>query len=179
MTYNTAFYFYPELAKRLSFKSGDKVLDLGSGKQGYFTFLAARHVGDEGKVWALDKEDVAVSNIDSLSKLYNYGNVKAMKADIEQLSGLPFEQSSIDTILLVNVLAEIKRQNALLADVRNLLKQKGSLLIMDWADNSFPRAPKSLLGKDQVKQWLQDNYYLVTSEWNPGPYHYALLATKY
>lgn len=179
MPYNTVFYSYPELAKRLEFKAGDKVLDLGSGKQGYFTFWAARHVGNDGKVWALDKEDLAVSNIDSLSKLYNYDNVKALKADIEQLSGLPFDQSSIDTILLVNVLAELKRQNALLGEIRHLLKQNGSLFIMDWANNVFPSAPKSLLPKDQVKEWLKDNYYLVKSEWKPGPYHYALLATKY
>jgi ubiquinone/menaquinone biosynthesis C-methylase UbiE len=179
MAHNTVLYSYPELQKYLHFNEGDKILDLGSGKQGYFTFWAAQKVGKQGKVWSVDKADVAVSNIDSLSKLYNYSNVKALKADIEQLSGLPFEQGSIDTILLVNVLNELKRQNALLSEVRNLLKQNGSLLIMDWADNSFPQAPKSLLSKEQVKNWLKDNYYLIKSDWKPGPYHYALLATKY
>lgn len=177
--YNTRLYNKNIIVNDLPIKSGDRVLDLGSGRQGYFTFTAAKLAGDKGKVWAVDKDNLAVDNIDSLAKLYNYYNVKAVKGNIETLDQLYFDDESVDVILLTNVLSELRKQNELLANIYRILRKKGHLFIVDWARNDFPNAPRNLLNKDLLKDHIRDNYYTVLKELVPGDKHYGLVAMKH
>lgn len=178
MAYETALYKVKDLLNYLALKEGDRVLDLGSGAHGYFTFEAAKRVGEKGKVWAVDKYAKAVENIDSLAKLYNHYNVKAVYGDVEQMGSLAFDDNSVDVVLLTNLLSEIKKHNSLLSDVHRLLKKKGKIFIVDWEKNDFPNAPQNLLCKKKLKLLLEDNYYRVHEEIKPGPYHYGYIVVK-
>lgn len=178
MAYETAFYKVKDLLNYLALKEGDRVLDLGSGSHGYFTFEAAKRVGEKGKVWAVDNYHKAVENIDSLAKLYNHYNVKAVHGDVEQMGSLAFDDNSIDVVFLTNLLSEIKKHNSLLSDVHRLLKKKGKIFIVDWENNDFPNAPKNLVCKKELKSLLENNYYRVHEEIKPGPYHYGYIVIK-
>ena len=177
--YNTHLYNSDSILEHLPIRPGDRILDLGAGRQGYFTFTAARLAGDGGKVWAVDKDDLAVENIDSLAKVYNHYNVKALKGDIENLHQLYFDNDSIDVVLLTNILSELQKQNRLLESIYRVLKKKGHLFVVDWAENDFPNAPLNVLPKEQVKQNIQDNYYTILKEVTPGPKHYGFVAMKH
>ena len=177
--YNTHLYNRDSILAHLPIKPGDKILDLGSGRQGYFTFTAARLAGEKGKVWAVDKDPVAVANIDSLAKVYNHYNVKAMHGDVENLHQMYFDDNSIDVILLTNILSELQKQNRLLEDIYRVLKKKGHLFILDWADNDFPNAPTNLLDKNDLKNHIKDNYYTILQEMMAGPKHYGFVAMKH
>jgi len=50
MAYDTALYKIKDLLETLDLKKGDHILDLGSGSHGYFTFEAAKRIGDKGKM---------------------------------------------------------------------------------------------------------------------------------
>lgn len=177
--YNTSLYNRDQILEHLPIKAGDRILDLGSGRQGYFTFTAARLTGEKGKVWAVDKDKIAVDNIDSLAKVYNHYNVRALKGDIEDLHQLYFDDESIDVILLTNILSELKSQNRLLENIYRVLKKKGHLFILDWADNDFVNAPKNLLDRNHLKKSIKDNYYTILKEMSPGPKHYGFVAMKH
>lgn len=177
--YNTSLYHRDKILQYLPIKAGDKILDLGAGRNGYFTFTAAKLAGEKGKVWAVDKDDIAVENIDSLAKVYNHYNVKAVKGDIENLHQLYFDDDSIDVILLTNILSELKKQNRLLESIYRVLKKKGHLFVLDWAQNDFPNAPAEILDKELLRQNIKDNYYTILQEMSPGPKHYGFVAMKH
>jgi len=65
-------------------KEGDVVLDLGSGA-GFDAFLAAKKVGNKGKVIGLDMTEEMVSKAKKNAKKYNYKNVEFQLGDIEYM----------------------------------------------------------------------------------------------
>ena len=75
-------------------KEGDIVLDLGSGA-GFDAFLAAKKVGNSGKVFGIDFTIEMIKKSRELAKSYNYKNVEFRQGDIEKL---PFENEFFDVI---------------------------------------------------------------------------------
>ncbi|MDW7731442.1 MAG: metalloregulator ArsR/SmtB family transcription factor, partial [Methanolobus sp.] len=65
-------------------KEGDIVLDLGSGA-GFDSFLAAKKVGDTGKVIGVDMTGDMIARARKNAKEYGYGNVEFRQGDIEDL----------------------------------------------------------------------------------------------
>jgi len=84
----------------------------------------------------------------------------------------------MDVVFLTNLLSEIKKHNALFSDIHRLLKKTGKIFILDWENNDFPNAPKNLLLKKDLKSLLENNYYRISKEMKPGPYHYGYIVIK-
>ena len=69
-------------------KEGDVVLDLGSGA-GFDAFLAAKKVGNKGKVIGLDMSEEKIRKARENVKRYGYQNVEFKLGDIENIPALP------------------------------------------------------------------------------------------
>ena len=69
-------------------KEGDVVLDLGSGA-GFDAFLAAKKVGNKGKVIGLDMSEEMIRKARENVKRYGYQNVEFKLGDIENIPALP------------------------------------------------------------------------------------------
>jgi ArsR family transcriptional regulator len=76
-------------------KKGDIVLDLGSGA-GFDSFLAAKKVGDTGKIIGVDMTEDMINKAKELANKYGYKNVEFRLGDIENL---PVESESIDIVI--------------------------------------------------------------------------------
>ncbi len=74
-----------ELIKSLV-KKGDVVLDLGANI-GYFTLLAAKLVGEKGRVFSFEPEPTNFKYLTKNIQLNNYTQVKAMQNAVSQKSG--------------------------------------------------------------------------------------------
>ena len=108
--------------KKLNLKEGQKILDFGCGI-GSYTFPTAKLVGEKGKVYALDKQPLAIKRIKERArreKLYNLNTILS-----SQDTRLPDE--SIDVVLLYGVLPEIEDKKSLLRELHRILKTNGYL----------------------------------------------------
>lgn len=76
-------------------KKGGVVLDLGCGA-GFDAFLAAKRVGQTGKVIGLDMTEEMIDKARSLADKYGYSNVEFKLGEIEDM---PIEDSSIDIVI--------------------------------------------------------------------------------
>jgi len=65
-------------------KEGDIVLDLGSGA-GFDCFLAAKKVGESGKVIGVDMTMEMIEKSRKITKKYDYTNVKFHLGEIDNL----------------------------------------------------------------------------------------------
>ena len=111
-----------EEVRKLNFKEGQKVLDYGCGI-GSYTFPVARLVGEEGRVYALDKEPLAVKKVRERARREGLHNIETILSDCD--TGLPDE--SVDVILLYGVLPEIEDKERLLRELYRVLKPSGYL----------------------------------------------------
>ena len=112
---------------RIGVGEGMRVLELGPGP-GYFTPEAARRLGEGGELFCLDIEPRLVTRL----------RRKIMKEELENVAlvvgdgqAIPFAEDSFDTAFLVTVLGEIPDKDALLGELRRVLRPDGVLSISE------------------------------------------------
>jgi len=101
-------------------------MDYGCGP-GWFTFPAARIVGSEGKVYALDCIPRHLRIVEEKAKKEGLSNIETVLSDTE--TSLPDE--CIDIIWVCDALHEVKQRRALLVELHRVLKNGGTLAIYD------------------------------------------------
>lgn len=108
-------------------KSGDTVLDLGSGA-GNDVFIARRECGRTGKVIGLDFTDEMLDKARHNCIKLGYTNVEFIKGDIESI---PLEDSQIDVIISNCVLNLVPDKQKAFAEMYRVLKPKAHFCVSD------------------------------------------------
>ena len=105
-----------ELTK-LNIQKGQIILDYGCGT-GSHTFPATRLVGEKGKVYALDKQPLAIRKVKERAKKGGFHNIDTILSD----GDIRLPAGSVDVILLYGVLPEIGNKESLLRELHRVLK---------------------------------------------------------
>ena len=111
-----------EEIKKLSLRKGQVVLDYGCGI-GSYTFPAAKLVSKTGKVYALDKQLLAIRKVKKRAQKEGIHNIETILSD--KKTELPNE--SVDIVLLYGVLPEAEDKKSLLKELYRVLKPAGRL----------------------------------------------------
>jgi demethylmenaquinone methyltransferase/2-methoxy-6-polyprenyl-1,4-benzoquinol methylase len=112
--------------KAAGIRSGMNVLEVGCGS-GYFTLSAAKLVGDEGCLHAIDIHHVAIETVSKKIKEVNLKNVILSQTDALE-TGLPCE--SYDLILLFGVIpSPVLPLKRLIPEMHRLLKPGGIMAV--------------------------------------------------
>ena len=87
--------------KGIGLHKGQAVLDFGCGS-GAYALPAAQVVGNEGRVYALDKDRWALDQVKARARSRGLGNITCLHSSGELK--IPLEEKSVDAILLYDVI---------------------------------------------------------------------------
>jgi len=108
-------------------KKGEIVLDLGSGA-GFDCFLAAKKVGQSGKVIGVDMTKEMINRARVNAKKHGYKNVEFKLGDIENL---PIKDNSIDVVISNCVVNLAPDKSKVFKEIYRALKKGGRMYISD------------------------------------------------
>jgi predicted methyltransferase len=111
----------------LGITAGKNVADIGAGG-GWFTVIAAKRTGDQGKVYAVDINEESKAFIENRAKNENLSNVEAIISATDDPM-LPSE--SVDSVLILNTYHEISEPVILLKNLQTSLKKNALVGIID------------------------------------------------
>jgi len=110
--------------RKIGIKPGQTILDFGC-RVGHYTIPASKIVGSEGIVYAVDKEQQALSELDQKAIHLNLKNIRTINSS-GQIQ-IDLESDSADVVLFYDVLHyhEKKDREKLYTEAYRVLKQKG------------------------------------------------------
>ena len=130
-----------KVIERSGIKHSMKLLELGCGS-GAFTTFAAKAVGEQGKLYAVDIQPKMLKQLER--KLARPENQDLTNIELIQASAyeLPFEEDSLDLAFLVTVFHEIPDRDRALGEIKRVLKPDGILAITEFLlDTDYRPAP--------------------------------------
>jgi ubiquinone/menaquinone biosynthesis C-methylase UbiE len=102
---------------------GERLLEIGPGT-GYYTFEMADWVGPDGRVEILDLQQEFLDHV--MRGSGERANIVPTQGDA---TDLPYEDGSIDAVILTAVLGEIPDTGAALREIRRVLRPGGRLVV--------------------------------------------------
>jgi ubiquinone/menaquinone biosynthesis C-methylase UbiE len=139
-----------EMLQQIGIRRGQTVLDFGCGL-GMYTILAAKIVGEQGMVYALDKDKEALDELMQKAESAALKNIKKMETAGELEIDLANE--SVDVILLFDVFhsfyfpqAEDRRR--LLGEIYRIMKPAAFLSISVWSNLIEPETEDEIKNAD-------------------------------
>ena len=112
---------------RAELKTGETVLDLGSGA-GFDAFLAAQRVGESGKVIGVDMTHEMIEKARVNAEKLNISNVEFRLGEIEKL---PVSDNSVDVVISNCVINLSPDKSAVFKEIHRTLRPGGRIVISD------------------------------------------------
>lgn len=169
------------LLEAAGLREGMRVADFGCGTIGHYVFPAARIVGDEGKVYAVDILKSVLAGVNSRLKLEGATNVETIWGDLERDNGVRIESDSLDMGLLINNLFLSKMQEQMMKECVRMVKPGGIMVIADWKvvlAKGFGPSETTRVPVEDAKKLAAGAGLIVERDLSPGKYHYGFACKK-
>jgi ubiquinone/menaquinone biosynthesis C-methylase UbiE len=155
-------------------QAGMVFVDVGCG-DGFFSILAAKKVGGEGKVYAVDTDASAVQKLKAKAKAAGLSNIEATAARAEETV---FCRGCADFVFYSMDLHDFQDPAKVLQNAGQMLKPTGRLVDLDWKKMDMPFGPPSTIRFSEEKACglIQAAGFKVTDVKSVGPYHYMVTA---
>lgn len=155
------------------------VADFGAGS-GFYTFAAARAVGDKGRVYGVDVQKDLLAKLKNSAVQMRLGNIEVVWGNIEALGGTHLHDFSVDAVLLCNVLFQAEDKTAVVREVQRVLKSKGMVLVVDWSDSFGGMGPAAehVFLETAARTLFEGEGFVFMRTIPAGDNHYGLVYAK-
>lgn len=157
--------------KKIGLGENDVVFDIGAGS-GIFTIAAAKITNNS--VYALDINDEFLEIIKAKANNEKLFNIKTMKVlDTHYDIGAEL----VDLVILVTVLHEIENKDALLSELKRIIKNTGKIAIIEFRKQQTPMGPpvERRVGKDEVIKMCGRYGFNKSDEFDLGNNFYCIV----
>ena len=168
-----------KIVEQCGIQAGMEIADFGAGS-GHYTLTSAKALFSTGRVYAIDAQK------DLLTKLKNHAtreglyNVEVIWGDIEKPNGTKLRDGSVDLVFLCNILFQVEDKDAVIKELKRVLKPGGRALIVDWSDSfgGIGPIPKMVIKKDKVMSMFDKSGFHMDREISAGSHHYGFIYKK-
>ncbi len=164
-----------EVITALDLKPGEVIADLGAGS-GYFTFRLARHVGDTGRVYAVDVSPDMILHLNRrIRELGSKNIVSILAAPDDPL----LADGAIDRFFICDTWHHIGDHPKYLALLKKMLKPGGQVVMVDFKKAKTPVGPplEMRIDRDDLVREMETNGFRLAAEHTFLPHQYFLVFT--
>jgi ubiquinone/menaquinone biosynthesis C-methylase UbiE len=149
-------------------------VDVGCG-DGFFALPAARIVGKEGKVYALDFDAAAIF---SLKEKASRSNLKNIETRVGAAEDTVFCESCADIVFFGIVLHDFNDQAKVLKNAVRMIKPSGRLVDLDWKKQSTSFGPPESIrfSETQAAKLIFQAGFKIEQIRDAGLFHYVITA---
>jgi arsenite methyltransferase len=162
-----------EVITALNLKEGEAIADIGAGS-GYFTFRLARHVGDAGRVYAVDVSPEMIVHLNRRIRDLKLKNVVSILATPDDPL---LADASIDRFFICDTWHHVENHDRYLALLKKMLKPGGQVVMIDFKKAQTPVGPpvEMRIARDELVKEMEKNGFRLDAEHTFLPYHYFLV----
>ena len=171
-----AFVSPEDIIKSVSIDEGMHVADFGAGS-GAYVLAAAKRVGHSGRVYAIDVNKELLEKVKRDAIQNSSLNVEIIWGDVEVLAGSKLAASSVDRVILSNILFQVKDKDAVVKEVARILKPNGMALVVDWSGSYGGLGPKEsqVISSRETRKLFLNNSFEEVKKIGAGDYHFAII----
>jgi ubiquinone/menaquinone biosynthesis C-methylase UbiE len=149
-------------------------MDIGCS-DGFFSILAAKKVGANGKVYAVDIDASAIEKLKQKAKSEGLKNVTARVGMAEDTV---FCNQCADFVFYSMDLHDFNNPAKVLQNAKQLIKPDGRVIDLDWKKIDMPFGPPVSIrfSEEQASGLMRSTGFTVADISDAGPYHYVLTA---
>ncbi len=158
---------------------GWHVADFGAGS-GAYALAAARAVGADGKVYAIDVKADVLARIKKEADAARLHNVEVLRGNLEKLGGSGLRDAAMDAVIISNILFQIDNKQTFAREAARVLKKGGKALIVDWSESFGGVGPEAsaVYREDAAKELFIAAGFSYERSIDAGAYHYGLVFKK-
>lgn len=166
--------------EQFALSPGDEVADFGAGA-GYVAVAAAEQVGKEGKVYVIDIQKELLTKATHLAKEHHLDTLVFIRGDLEAVKGSTLPDSSVDAVIISNLLFQVKNKQALLSEAYRILRKGGRVLIVDWRESfgGMGPQPEYVVRESEASDFALGVSLKYVNNIEAGAYHYGLIFVKH
>jgi len=163
-----------EVLAEIGLQPGMTFIDIGCG-QGFFTIPAAKIVGESGKVYASDINQI---NVNKLREKVNAAGLMNVIMQTGKAEDLKLCDACADIIFIGIVLHDFQDPLKVLANARSMLKPTGRLVDLDWKKEPMEFGPPMHIrfSEEKAIQLIESSGFKVKTKKASGLYHYLINA---
>jgi len=162
-----------EVIAALKLNEGEVIADIGAGS-GYFTFHLARHVGDAGRVYAIDVSPDMILHLNRRIRDLQLNNVISILAAPDDPL---LADASIDRFFICDTWHHIENHPGYLTLLKKMLKPGGQIIMIDFKKVETPIGPplEMRIKRDDLVKEMEANGFGVQAEHTFLPCQYFLV----
>jgi len=163
-----------EVLQKMNLKTGDIFLDYGCGT-GLFAKEAIEIIGNSGHLYAVDIFKEMLEETEK--KLSGNTNVSYILLTDKRI---PLEDSSVDFVFMGFVFHEISDREAVLLEIRRILKHNGKLGIIEWEKKITEKGPpvEDRISSDEAKKIISEYGFQELNSMENSINHYMVTGIK-
>jgi ubiquinone/menaquinone biosynthesis C-methylase UbiE len=165
-----------KILSSLGVAPGMVFIDVGCG-DGYFALPAARRVGSQGKVYAVDIDAGAIQRLREQAAREGLDHLFSEVREAEETIVC---EGCADYVFFGIDLHDFVDPARVLLNAKRMLRPHGHVIDLDWKDEpmEFGPPPQKRFSIAKARNLIESAGFSVASVTEAGPYHYLIIALK-